>query len=156
MRQALIVTDPLNPYLGQYDEEKVVSLSGWYPDQIPGLLKRFISVTNPTGAEPVPNSALMNDTQNLTVSVYPGKTYLIRLVNVGAFASQRFWIEGHTMQIVEVDGVWTNPLEANMLYISAAQRYSVLVTMKNESTRNYPMMASMDTASAFQYLYHWV
>jgi iron transport multicopper oxidase len=117
----------LNPYLGQYDEEKVVSLSDWYHDQMPRLLKKFIRVTNPTGAEPVPNSALMNDTQNLTVPVYPGKTYLIRLVNVGDFASQRFWIEGHTMRIVEVDGVWTNPLEANMLYVSAAQRYSVLV-----------------------------
>ncbi|KAL3445463.1 Cupredoxin [Aspergillus insuetus] len=108
LRQALIVMDPLNPYLGQYDEGKVVSLSDWYHDQMPGLLKKFISVTNPTGAEP-----------NVTVSVYPGKTYLIRLVNVGAFASQRFWIEAHTMRIVEVDG--------------------------NESTRNYPMMASMDT-----------
>ncbi|KAJ0415862.1 Cupredoxin [Aspergillus carlsbadensis] len=85
LRQALMVTDPFNPYLGHYDEE-----------------------------------------QNLTVSVNPGKTYLFRLVNIGAFASQRFWIEDHTMRIVEADGVLTNPFDANMLYISAAQRYSVL------------------------------
>ncbi|KKK23677.1 ferrooxidoreductase Fet3, partial [Aspergillus rambellii] len=145
LRQALIVTDPENPYLGQYDEERVITLSDWYHDEMPGLLEEFISVTNPTGAEPVPKSALMNDTQNLTVSVEPGKTYLLRLVNVGAFASQYFWMEGHTMRIVEVDGVWTNASEANMIYVTAAERYSVLVTMKNESSQNYAMVGSMDT-----------
>lgn len=112
---------------------------------MPGLLKQFISVTNPTGAEPVPNSALMNDTQNLKTPVEPGKTYLIHLVNVGAFASQYFWIEGHTMKIVEVDGVWTEPADADMIYIASAQRYSVLVTMKNDTSQNYPMVGSMDT-----------
>lgn len=109
------------------------------------MLTHFISVTNPTGAEPVPKSALMNDTQNLTVSVEPGRTYLFRLVNVGAFASQYFWIEGHTMKIVEVDGVWTDAAETDMIYITSAQRYAVLVTMKNEASTNYPMVGSMDT-----------
>jgi iron transport multicopper oxidase len=144
----LVVTDPKNPYIGQYDEERVISLSDWYHDQMPTLLKSFISVTNPTGAEPVPKAALMNDTQNLTVAVEPGKTYLFHLVNVGAFASQYFWIEGHTMKIVEVDGVWTNASEAQMIYIASAQRYSVLVTMKNETSQNYAMVGSMDTVFA--------
>ncbi|KAL2845749.1 Cupredoxin [Aspergillus pseudodeflectus] len=112
LRQALIITDPVNPYLGQYEEEQAITLSDWYHDQLLDLLEKFISLTNPTGAEP-----------NFTVSIKPGKTYLFLLVNIGAFASQRFWIEGHSMRVVEVDGVWTNPLEANMLYISVAQRY---------------------------------
>lgn len=102
-------------------------------------------MTNPTGAEPVPNSALMNDTQDLTIPVEHGKTYLLRLANVGAFASQYFWIEGHTMRIVEVDGVWTDAAETDMIYITSAQRYSVLVTMKNETSQNYAMVGSMDT-----------
>lgn len=45
------------------------------------LLKSFLSVTNPTGAEPVPKSALINDSQNITVAVQPGKTYMIRMVS---------------------------------------------------------------------------
>ena len=68
---------------------------------MPGLIKWFISVANPTGAEPVPDSALMNDTQNLQINVEPGKTYLIHLINMGAFAGQYFWIEGHEFDIVE-------------------------------------------------------
>ena len=109
------------------------------------MLKQFISVTNPTGAEPVPDSALMNDTQNLTVPVEPGKTYLFRLANVAAFASQYFWIEGHKMRIVQADGVWTDAAETDMIYITSAQRYSVLVTMKNDTSTNYPMVGSMNT-----------
>ncbi|KAE8145434.1 Cupredoxin [Aspergillus avenaceus] len=145
LRQALVITSPKDPYAGRYDEEFVITLSEWYHDPMPALLKRFISVLNPTGAEPVPKSALMNDTQNLTVSVEPGKTYLFRLVNIAAFASQYFWIEDHPMKIVEVDGVWTEPAEADMIYITAAQRYSVLVTMKNNTSKNYAMVGSMDT-----------
>ena len=111
---------------------------------MPTLIKRFISYTNPTGAEPVPEAALINDAQNVTVSVEPGKTYLLRIVNMGAFAAQYIWFEDHTMRVVEVDGVYTNPMEAEMLYLTAAQRVSVLITTKNETTANYAFMGSMD------------
>ena len=145
LRQALVIADPENPYAGKYDEELVLTLSDWYHEQFRVLLDGFISVTNPTGAEPVPNSALMNDTQSLAVPVEHGKTYLLHLANVGAFAGQYFWIEEHTMKIVEVDGVWTDAAETDMIYITSAQRYSVLVTMKNETNQNYAMVGSMDT-----------
>lgn len=112
---------------------------------MPGLIDWFMSVANPTGAEPVPNSALMNDTQNLTVPVEPGKTYFFRLTNVGAFAGQYFWIEGHKMRIIEVDGVYTEPAEADMIYVTAAQRYGFLVTTNNDTSDNFAMVGSMDT-----------
>lgn len=143
-RQALLLADPQNPHSGQYDEERVITLSDWYHELMPALLNEFVSVTNPTGAEPVPKSALMNDTRDLEVGVQPGKTYLFHLVNVGAFASQYFWIEGHTMRIVQVDGVWTDAAETDMIYITAAQRYGVLVTTKNDTSQNYAMVGSMD------------
>ena len=143
----LVINDPENPYAGKFDEEVALTLSDWYHDQMPGLIASFISVENPTGAEPVPKSALMNDTQNLTVSVQPGKTYLFHMANVGAFAGQYFWIEGHTMRVVEVDGVFTEAAETDMIYLTAAQRYSFLLTTKNSSSANFAMMGSMDTVS---------
>ena len=146
LRGQFVVNDPENPYLGQYDAEVGLTISDWYHDQMPGLLDWFISVANPTGAEPVPKSALMNDTQNLTIPVEPNKTYYFRLSNVGAFASQYFWIEGHTMKIIEVDGVYTEPADADMIYITAAQRYGFLVTTKNDtSAGNFAITGSMDT-----------
>lgn len=115
---------------------------------MPGLLKNFIRFSNPTGAEPVPQSALMNDTQNLSVMVEPGKTYLFRIINMAAFAAQHVWFEEHTMRIVEVDGIYTEPAEADMIYITAAQRYSVLITMKDDASANYAFVGSMDEVSA--------
>lgn len=67
LRQQFIITDPENPYLGQYDKEVAFTLSDWYHDEMPGLLSKFISVTNPTGAEPVPNSALSKITHSKSI-----------------------------------------------------------------------------------------
>lgn len=132
------------PFKDQYDEEMVLTLSDWYHDQMPGLLKWFISYANPTGAEPVPDTALMNETQDLSINVESGKTYMFRIINIGAFAGQYLWFEGHTMRIVEVDGIYTDPAEAEMIYLTAAQRYSVLVTTKDDASSNFPIVASMD------------
>jgi len=145
LRQAFLVNDPEGPYLGKYEKEVVLTVSDWYHEQMPTLIKKFINVANPTGAEPVPNAVLLNDTQNLTVAVEPGITYLLRIINVSAFAGHYFWIEGHTMSIVEVDGVWTDPVETDTIYLTAAQRYGLLVTMKNDTSANFPMISSMDT-----------
>lgn len=127
-----------------YDEEVVITLSDWYHGLMQTLLPQFISIANPTGAEPVPQSALMNDTQNLSVKIQPGKTYLFRFINMAAFAAQYVWFEEHTMKIVEVDGVYTEPTDAKMLYLTAAQRFSVLVTAKNDTSRNFAFVGSMD------------
>src|SRR6186713_2576019 len=88
----------------------------------------------------VPQSALMNDTQGLQIRVEPGKTYFLRIINMAAFAAQYFWIEGHTFRIVEVDGIYTEPAEAELIYLTAAQRYSVLLTAKNETDSNFAIM----------------
>ena len=111
---------------------------------MPDLVSSFISVSNPTGAEPVPNAALMNDTQNLRIHVKKNTTYMIRIINMAAFAAQYLWFEGHTMQIVEVDGIYTQPAKTEMIYITAAQRYSVLLTTRNDTSSNFAVSGAMD------------
>ena len=149
LRGALVVDDPQSPYKDQYDEEIVLTLSDWYHDEMPTLISQFFSVTDPTGAEPIPDGALMNDTQNLQIPVQPGKTYMLRIINIGAFAGQYFWIEDHVMRIIEVDGVYTEAAEATEIYITAAQRYSVLVTMKLDTSSNFALVGSMDEVTFF-------
>ncbi|KAJ4859040.1 multicopper oxidase domain-containing protein [Trichoderma breve] len=145
LRGPLVIHDPKFPYRKEVDHELVLTLSDWYHDQMQTLLPQFLTKNNPTGAEPVPNAALMNETQNLTVPVEPNTTYMFRVINIGAFAGQYLWIEGHTMRIVEVDGVYTEAAEADMVYISAAQRVSFLLTTKNDTSANFPIVSSMDT-----------
>ncbi|KAI9884850.1 MAG: hypothetical protein M1823_003377 [Watsoniomyces obsoletus] len=144
LRGAFIVHDPENPHKDRFDEEMVLTVSDWYNEQMRPLIARFLDVSNPTGAEPVPERALMNDTVNLKVAVEPRKTYLIHIINVGAFSNHYLWFENHTMSIVEVDGVYTEPAEAESIYVTPAQRYSVLLTTKDTRDQNFAIVGSMD------------
>ncbi|PNH50511.1 hypothetical protein VD0003_g6680 [Verticillium dahliae] len=145
LRGPLVIHDPDSPFKDEYSEEIVLTLSDWYHEQMQVLIPRFLTKSNPTGAEPVPQAALMNETQNLAVSVEPGKTYLIRVINMAAFAAQYLWFEGHNISIVEVDGIYTKPAEASMIYLAAAQRCSFLLTTRNDTSQNFPIVGSMDT-----------
>lgn len=86
----------------------------------------------------------MNDTQNLQIAVEPNKTYFIRIINMAAFAAQYFWIEGHTFRIIELDGIYHKPTEAEMIYVTAAQRYGILLTTKNDTSQNFVINGAMD------------
>lgn len=92
----------------------------------------------------MPQSALQNDTLNLQIPVRPGRTYFLRIVNLGAFAGQHFWIEGHKLNIIELDGVYHEPKETEMIYLTAAQRVGLLFTAKPDVSQNYAVVAAMD------------
>lgn len=142
-RQALIVHDDEAYFNDMYDHEVTVTMSDWYHELVEDI--PFIRVQNPTGAEPVPDAFLFNDTLNTNIPVEAGKTYLMRLINIGAFVAQYFYIEDHTFRIVEIDGVYVDAQEADTLYIAVAQRYSILVTMKNSTDKNYPIVTVADS-----------
>jgi iron transport multicopper oxidase len=43
--------------------------------------------------------------ENATLPFEPGKTYRLRIINMGTFAAFFVWIDGHNMTIIEADGV---------------------------------------------------
>lgn len=63
----------------QYDEEYTVILADWYDREFPDLMKEFLNIYNPTGAEPVPQTVrlllfrLALQTRNIDI------THLVRL-----------------------------------------------------------------------------
>ncbi|EJC98544.1 Fet3 protein [Fomitiporia mediterranea MF3/22] len=138
-----------------YDEEFTIVVGDWYHDEHGVLLNEFISIANPGGAEPVPKAPLIYFAQNGTymngfngnasLPFQPGKTYRLRIVNTSAFAMFFFWVEGHQMRIIEVDGTDTQEMPVDLLSLTVAQRYSVLVTALNDSTANWAIHANMDT-----------
>ncbi|ANB12409.1 ferroxidase FET3 [Sugiyamaella lignohabitans] len=142
-RQALIVHDKTFPF--DYDEDIFVTLSDWYHETIESIDPSFLSLYNPSGAEPIPDSFLFNDTQNSKIPVKPNTTYMLRIINIGAFVAQYFYIEGHNMTIVEVDGVYTEPTPADILYVHVAQRYTVLFTTKDTTDTNYAIVTVADS-----------
>src|SRR5579859_2505398 len=123
LRSPFIIRNPSEPY--QYDEDITVSLSDWYHKEMKEGIKDFMSYKNPTGAEPVPQAALINDSQNGTIKFEAGKTYRLRFVNMAAFAMFHVWIEGHDMRVVELDGVYTEEYTVQGIELTTAQRVSV-------------------------------
>lgn len=168
--RAPFVIHPLNE-TQKYDDEYIVVLGDWYHTEHDPLLKHFMSIANPGGAEPVPDAPLMyfahgdsylppiasaapnvspstntvGFNENATLPFEPGKTYRLRIVNTAAFAGMYFWIDGHEMRVIEVDGTDIEPYPVEQLNIAVAQRYSVLVTARNDTSSNWAVHANMDT-----------
>ncbi|ODV84388.1 hypothetical protein CANARDRAFT_29246 [[Candida] arabinofermentans NRRL YB-2248] len=142
MRGAFIIEDDDYPY--DYDEEVILTVSEWYHSYLDDLTADFLNVYNPTGAEPIPQNLLMNNTMNNTWHVKPDTTYLMRIINIGGFVSQYLYMEDHNFTVVGVDGINVHPNVTNEIYITVAQRYDVLITTKSETDRNYAFMQKFD------------
>ncbi|OBA23783.1 hypothetical protein METBIDRAFT_37244 [Metschnikowia bicuspidata var. bicuspidata NRRL YB-4993] len=142
--RGVFVIDETDDYPFDFDEEVVLSVGEWYHDDADTLIPEFLNLYNPTGAEPIPKNLLFNDTRNNSWVVEPDTTYLMRIVNVGGFVSQYLYMEDHEFTVVAVDGIYVQPNTTEMIYITAAQRYDVLITTKNDTSKNYAFMSKFD------------
>ncbi|KAI0388597.1 multicopper oxidase-domain-containing protein [Xylariaceae sp. FL0594] len=145
LRGPLIVHDPLPPFNAS-GGDLVITVADWYHAQAPQLINYYQSAENAAdgGAEPIPDTGLLNDGQNVTVKVQPGKTYLLHVINPGNFVGTYFKIAGHNLTIVEVDGVYTEPYTVDTLYLSVAQRYGVLLKTHSSTSQNFLIQAAVD------------
>ncbi|KAK8847393.1 hypothetical protein IAR55_005251 [Kwoniella newhampshirensis] len=154
-----------------WDEEYTLVVSDWYHRQHLDLLTNdFLTWDNPTGAEPVPDSALIylvkdgqyypspedvasgaSTNDNLIIPFEAGKKYKIRVINMSALAMFFLAIDQHDIKIIEVDGVEVEPYILDVLTIAVAQRYSILVEAKNQTDRNYAM-SIMQAEDMYDYL----
>ncbi|WZZ72866.1 L-ascorbate oxidase homolog isoform X1 [Brassica napus] len=93
------------------------------------------------GALPSPDGMLINGQTQTTFTGDQGKTYMLRISNVGLSSTFNFRIQGHTMQVVEVEGshVLQNVYES--LDVHVGQSLSVLVTL-NQPSKDYYIVAS--------------
>ncbi|XP_051201314.1 monocopper oxidase-like protein SKU5 [Lolium perenne] len=76
------------------------------------------------------------------VGVEPGKTYRFRVHNVGTSTSLNFRIQNHNMLLVEAEGTYTNQQNYSNLDIHVGQSYSFLVTMDQNASTDYYIVAS--------------
>ncbi|CZS88993.1 uncharacterized protein RCO7_04645 [Rhynchosporium graminicola] len=147
LRGPILINDVNAPYRG-IDTEYTLTLSDLYHSQAPALINYYQSTDNANtnnGAEPVPNAGLINEAQNVKFSMVAGKKYLFRIINMGAFAPFYLQFDQHDMTVVEIDGVYTKQTSVSQLFITVAQRYSVIVTAKADASKNFAIKASMST-----------
>ncbi|PVU94393.1 hypothetical protein BB559_003016 [Furculomyces boomerangus] len=142
---------PLIVYPKNYEEESftdyVVTISDWYHKEATVLAEDLLSVNNPDGDEPTPDSAIINDGESKSYKFYVGTIHRIRLINTSTMAFFHFSIDGHQMKIVELDGTEVSRFPTESVRLAPGQRVSVSVYGKNSNTENYYMHIDMDPSS---------
>ena len=103
------------------------------------------------GQAPIPDAGLINDSQNNTFHVKPGKTYLIHMIDMANFPGVAVWFQDHNFTAVGVDGVYTEArdLEDKMLRLAPAQRWDILITTKNDTSKNFVIFTTLDVNMLF-------
>ncbi|KAA8539804.1 hypothetical protein F0562_026496 [Nyssa sinensis] len=77
-----------------------------------------------------------------TINVDPGKTYRIRVHNVGVSTCLNFRIQNHNLLLAETEGYYTSQQNYTSVDIHVGQSYSFLVTMDQNASSDYYIVAS--------------
>ncbi|KAJ3484465.1 hypothetical protein NLI96_g5633 [Meripilus lineatus] len=136
---ALIVhpSEPSPPDFPTWDQDLVVQMNDWYHTFSSQLSAAYLSpfgIDGTAGDEPVPESGTLNGLGQygqggnyFNFTLEPNKTYRLRLINSGSFASIRFSIDNHPLTVIEAEGTLVKPYTVSGVTIAVAQRYSVLI-----------------------------
>ncbi|KAK2995126.1 hypothetical protein RJ640_020766 [Escallonia rubra] len=97
---------------------------------------------------PFPDGVLINGRgpNGVSFTVEQGKTYRLRISNVGLQNSLNFRIQGHKMKLVEVEGTHTLQTTFSSLDVHVGQSYSVLVTADQPGQDYYIVVSTRFTS----------
>ena len=149
---AFIIEDPEPPFV--YHDEKILLLSDWYHEsdveQLAGLMSPVFKWIGD------PQSILINGKGRFNCSIDPvstcnltnikyeqstieqGKTYRLRFIGTTSLSYFKVTLQGHSMKIIEADGIYVEPYVVESLEINSGERYSVLITA-DQPIDNYLM-----------------
>lgn len=119
---------------------------------MPQLTEDYVyPADGPAGLEPLPDAVLFNDAVGTKIPVKPNKTYLIHVVCMGNWAGHAFIVEDHDLTVVRADGILVEPKLATPQYLrmTVGQRLDLLLTTKNDTSRNYAIWDGLDIDEMF-------
>ncbi|KAJ3283504.1 ferroxidase fet3 [Blyttiomyces sp. JEL0837] len=145
LRTPLVIKNPNEDR--KYDEDLIMRVTDWYHDSHKDLMAKFMSLYNPMGFEPTPDSALINEARDSTYKFTPGKTYRLRIISQSAIGLFQVYMDNHNFTVIEVDGVDVEPYQTSSVVVAPAQRFSVLITALDgaDAKQNYYLHADMNT-----------
>ncbi|XP_010540177.1 PREDICTED: monocopper oxidase-like protein SKS1 [Tarenaya hassleriana] len=133
--------DSVPPPFPRPDGEFDVLIGDWFNSD-----HRDLRASLDTGISlPMPDGILINGLgpKEAVFDFEPGKTYRLRISNVGLKTSLNFRIQGHDMLLVETEGSYVQKQHYDSLDVHVGQSYSVLVTAKEKiSNTSYYMIAT--------------
>ncbi|KAJ2364645.1 ferroxidase fet3, partial [Coemansia sp. RSA 2607] len=145
LRTSLIIKDPNEVY--KYDEDITITLEDWFREPAEFMIKQLNNPDPHIRFRPiVPYGVIGGECANRKrIKFTPGKTYRLRLANIGASFEFHFSMEGHELRVIEVDGVMVKERPTHGVTLGVGQRASVLVTALDTANANYQFHADMFT-----------
>lgn len=130
-----VISIPYPTPAGEY----TALIGDWYKTNH-AVLRRWLDSGRALG---MPNGVHINgrDKGLSTFKVDPGRTYRLRISNVGLSTSLNFRIQGHKMKLVEVEGSHTVQNVYDSLDLHVGQSCSVLITA-DQAPKDYYIVAS--------------
>ncbi|XP_076885689.1 L-ascorbate oxidase homolog [Bidens hawaiensis] len=124
-------------------DDFTVLIGDWYKSNhtsLKAILDRGHKLPNPDGI-------LINGrgSNGATFTVQQGKTYRLRISNVGLQNSLNFRIQNHRMKLLEVEGTHTVQQMYSSLDVHCGQSYSVLITADQPGKDYYIVVSSRFT-----------
>ncbi|KAL0452570.1 UNVERIFIED_CONTAM: Monocopper oxidase-like protein SKS1 [Sesamum latifolium] len=134
------------------DGDIVIMIGDWYTRNHTALRKALDAgqelgmpdgvLINGKGPYRYNNSLVPAGIEHETINVDPGKTYRIRVHNVGVSTCLNFRIQSHNLLLAETEGYYTSQQNYTSLDIHVGQSYSFLVTMDQNASSDYYIVAS--------------
>ncbi|KAI0479649.1 Cupredoxin [Xylaria cf. heliscus] len=144
-RGPLIIHNPQDPYLDDYDGDVILAVSDWYHPQSPTLISKFLQRNNTKFQPPRPDGVIVNEGSDGLIPIQPDKTYRVRIINFSALTAAFVAFNALQMEIIMIDATYVQKTTANQLRVLAAQRYDVLVKVGSSEKQNYPYLVALDT-----------
>ncbi|KAJ2222601.1 ferroxidase fet3 [Coemansia sp. RSA 520] len=123
-----------------YDEELIMTFEDWFTTEF-AVRQAYIDSLEDirTLTSNFPKALINGYDGNKTAPIkfVPGKKYRLRVICMSINNWFKFRIPGHTMTLIEADGVESMPLEVDGLSMGPGQRYSVIVTAHDSDEFNY-------------------
>lgn len=116
-------------FLNDWTHETVDSLYDAAQDSVNGgprtMDNGLINGMNTWGVQGTANQT--GQRFELPTKLEPGKTYLFRIINGAIQSSYKFYIDGHQLEVINMDFTNIEPYKTDTLSINIGQRYMVLV-----------------------------
>ncbi|KAK6778369.1 hypothetical protein RDI58_025087 [Solanum bulbocastanum] len=150
MHGAIVILPKLGvPYpFPKPDHEAVVVLAEWWKSDTEAVINQAIKsglAPNVSDAHTINGhpGAISNcpSQGGYTLSVDPGKSYMLRVINAALNEELFFKIAGHKMTVVEVDATYVKPFKTGTIIIAPGQTTNVIVTADKGSGK-YMVAAS--------------
>ncbi|KAJ7160001.1 laccase 17 [Mycena crocata] len=123
-RGTLVIYDPDDPQKSMWDvddQNTIITLADWYHTPAEALMAQF----KQDGKEPVPHSCSINGVARYVGDpVVPAIVYGSSTLRAAPLSPSR---STATFNVIETDGIATEPLTVNSFLIHAGQRYSVVL-----------------------------